>query len=458
MNEFAIFFKKKGVKKYMATQFSINDGRKWKAPFYTMWAGQKLSLLGSQLVSFGLIWYLTEEFQSAVVLSMASLAGLVPQVLFAPFIGPFIDRWNRKRTMIMADLAVAFFTLVLSFMFMFDIVQIWHIYLLMFLRSTFGGIHYLASSASTPLMVPKERLTNINGLDQSFSGAMNLVSGPLGAMLLALINVQGLLWIDVCTALVAVGILAGIKVPNPDRKALAADQAPMKEYWKDLKIGLRYTWSWKGLMLLMMGALVLNFLINPAFTLLPLLTTEHYHKGAIELGLSQSLFGAGVLVMGIAMGAWGGFKKKMLNVTVGIFTMGLGLIMIGVSPEGMIGYSYVAAAIMGLGMVMTNAPINGSMQENVHPEMQGRVNSLVSSLATMGMPVGLMIAGPVSEVIGITTWFVISGVIFVLLSPLYFFNKDVNTLHLGHPKNADLLAEFGIGQNEPVADDVTMVD
>ena len=434
----------------MATQFSIKEGRKWKAPFYSMWAGQKLSLLGSQLVSFGLVWYLTEEFQSAVVLSMASLAGLVPQVLFAPFIGPFIDRWNRKRTMIIADLAVAFFTLALSFMFMFEIVQIWHIYLLMFLRSTFGGVHYLASSATTPLMVPKERLTNINGLDQSFSGAMNLVSGPLGALLLALINVQGMLWIDVFTALVAVGILAGIDVPNPDRKEAAVSEDPMKDYWKDLKMGIRYTLSWKGLMLLMMGALVLNFLVNPAFTLLPLLTTEHFHKGAIELGVSESLFGVGVLVMGIAMGAWGGFKKKMLNVTVGIFTMGVGLLLIGFSPEGMIGYSYVAAAVIGLGMVMTNAPINGSMQENVHPEMQGRVNSLVSSLATMGMPIGLIIAGPVSEAIGITTWFMISGIIFVILSPIYVFNKDVNTLHTGHPKNEALLAEFGIELNSSV--------
>jgi DHA3 family macrolide efflux protein-like MFS transporter len=307
-------------------------------------------------------------------------------------------------------------------------------------------------------MVPKERLTNINGLDQSFSGAMNLVSGPLGALLLALINVQGLLWIDVFTALVAVGILAGIKVPNPDRKAVGVSQDPMKEYWKDLKMGIRYTLSWKGLMLLMFGALVLNFLVNPAFTLLPLLTTEHFHKGAIELGVSESLFGAGVLVMGIAMGAWGGFKKKMLNVTVGIFTMGVGLLLIGFSPEGMIGFSYVAAAVIGMGMVMTNAPINGSMQENVHPEMQGRVNSLVSSLATMGMPIGLIIAGPVSEAIGITTWFMISGIIFVILSPIYVFNKDVNTLHTGHPKNAALMAEFGIELNAPIIETPVVAD
>ena len=439
----------------MATQFSIQDGRKWKAPFYSMWAGQKLSILGSLLVSFGLVWYLTEQYQSATVLATASMAGLLPRVLFAPFLGPFIDRWNRKKTMIVADVAVALFTLTLSLLFYFGVVEIWHIYLVMFLRSTFGGIHNLASSSSTALMVPKERLTNISGLDQSFSGGMNIASGPLGAMLLGLIDVQGLLWMDVFTAIVAVSILVFVEVPNPDQSKNNADEdSPIQGYFADLKLGFRYMLSWKGLVILTSGSVILNFLINPGFSLLPLMITERFHKGALELGLLEAIFGLGVLVSGLVMGAWGGFKKKMLTVSLGIFLMGVGLILFGFAPEGMISMAYMGAGLMGLSIVLANAPINGSMQENVHPEMQGRVNALTSSLCSLGTPIGLIIAGPVSDKIGISTWFLISGIIFIAMAPIYIFNKEVNKLDEGHPLSGRLEEEFGLGgKANPVAAD-----
>lgn len=429
----------------MATQFSIKDGRKWKLPFYSMWGGQKLSLLGSMLVSFGLIWFLTEKYQSATVLSMASMAGLLPRVLLSPFIGPFIDRWDRKKTMIVADATVALVTLVLSFLFFFDVVEIWHIYLALFLRSAFGAFHHLASYSTTPLMVPKEKLTNISGLDQSFSGGMNIASGPLGAILLGLVKVQGLLLIDVFTALIAIGILVFVKVPSPDHSVTEDDSvSPMNVYMNELKLGFKYIFSWKGLIVLTAGSVILNFLITPGVALLALMTTEHFHKGALELGLLEAAFGMGVLLSGLLLSVWGGFKEKMKTVALGVFMMGIGLLLFGISPEGQILYGYVAVALIGISLVMVNAPVNGSLQENIHPEMQGRVASLTSSLCSLGTPIGLMIAGPVSDAVGIETWFLISGIIFIAMAPIYLFNKSLKSLVNGHPLNGDMEKEFGL--------------
>ena len=439
----------------MAKQFSINDGRKWKTNFYSMWGGQKLSLLGSTLVSFGIIWYLTEKFQSATILSLATLAGLVPQVILGPFVGPLIDRLDRKKLMIFADGMTALFTFGLSLLFMFDAVEVWHIFVVLFFRSIFGGLHMLSSHSSTTLMVPQEKLVNVSGLDQSFSGAMNIVGGPLGAILLGVIGVRGLLWIDVITAVIAIGILLFVNVPNPDRSAMKdASKNGKNSYFDDLKIGFRYLFSWKGLVILKVGSLTINFLLTPAFAMLAYLTTDHFKKGALELGLMESFFGIGILVMGLIMSAWGGFKSKMRTTTFGLFIMAIGMLLTGFSPEGKIIYGYVTSVLIGIALVFTDAPLTGLMKEIVHPEMQGRLTSIMASMGSLATPVGLMIAGPFSDRFGITWWFLIAGVVYLGLVPVFLMNKPLNSLEEGHPLGDQVEAEFGLTpQTETVSAD-----
>ena len=118
-------------------------------PFFVIWTGQAFSLLGSQLVQFALIWWLTESTGSATVLATASLVGLLPQVVFGPLVGTLVDRWNRRVTMIVADSVIALAIVGLAALFWIDAAQIWHIYLLMFIRATAGGFHWSAMSASS---------------------------------------------------------------------------------------------------------------------------------------------------------------------------------------------------------------------------------------------------------------------------------------------------------------------
>ena len=173
-------------------------------PFYTLWVGQAFSLLGSQLVQFALIWWLTQQTGSATVLALASMVGLVPQVALGPFVGPLVDRWNRKRTMILADAVVALATLALAILFWLGIVEIWHVYVILFIRALGGTFHNPAMTASTSLIVPPEHLTRIQGINQMLNGGLNIISAPLGALLLQLLPIQGVLLIDLVTAFLAI--------------------------------------------------------------------------------------------------------------------------------------------------------------------------------------------------------------------------------------------------------------
>ena len=128
---------------------------KWYLPFFTIWTGQSFSLLGSQLVQFALIWWLTKTTGSATVLAVASLIGLLPQVFLGPLAGALVDRWNRRVIMIAADSLIALSTLVLAVLFYKGSVLVWQVYLLMFLRSAAGAFHWPAMTASTSLMVPR---------------------------------------------------------------------------------------------------------------------------------------------------------------------------------------------------------------------------------------------------------------------------------------------------------------
>src|SRR5690242_16378351 len=162
-----------------------NIDHNWARRFFTLWTGQALSLLGSQLVQFAIIWYLTQITKSATMLAIASMMGLLPQVLLSPFVGTWVDRGNRRFIMIVADSLVAVATLVLAILFALNVVQVWQIFLILLVRAVAGGFHQSAFGASVVLLVPREHLARVQGFNQALNGGLNILSAPLGAFLLA---------------------------------------------------------------------------------------------------------------------------------------------------------------------------------------------------------------------------------------------------------------------------------
>jgi DHA3 family macrolide efflux protein-like MFS transporter len=418
---------------FMATQFSAKDGKKWKTSFFTIWGGQALSLLGSQLVQFALIWYLTVETGSATVLATASLVGLLPHVILGPFVGTLVDRWDRRKIMLIADTIITLATIFLAVLFAMERAEIGHIYLVMFIRSLAGGFHGNAMGASTSLMVPVEHLTRIQGINQMLNGGLNVVAAPLGALLLEILPLQGILAIDVITALFAILPLIFIQIPQPEKiERQALKGTGQTSVWQDFKEGLRYMLGWPGLLYIGFIAIAVNFLLTPASSLLPLLVKDYFGGGALELGWVESSAGIGVVIGGLVLGVWGGFKRRKIMTTfLGLIGMGVGILGMANAPASSILWMVGAALLVGIMQPIANGPIMGVMQSTVAPDMQARVFSLLSSLAGGMSPLGLIIAGPISDEIGIQTWFFLGGSLCILMGFISFFVPAVMNIEAG---------------------------
>ena len=395
----------------------------WAARFFTVWTGQAFSLFGSALVQFALIWWLTQKSGSATVLAIATLAGMLPMILLGPFAGALVDRWNRRLIMILADALIAAATLVLVYLFATNRVQVWHVYAILGMRALGTAFHFPAMSASTPLMVPEDQLTRVNGLNQTLLGINGLIAPPVGALLIGVLPTQGILLIDVATAGLAILPLLFIPIPQPARAV--ADGASKPNLLQDIREGFRYIRGWPGLVGIIFMALFLNFLLVPTAALSPILVTKHFGKGALELGLMNSAVGVGMLVGGVLLSVWGGFKKKIVTSIIGIISLGLAVLLVGSAPAQLFSLAVLGNFLVGAAIPITNGPIGALFQSLVRNDMQGRVMSLVNSAATAISPLGLLVAGPLSDALGTRVWFWAGGLICALIGIAGFFVPTV---------------------------------
>ncbi|MEE8322753.1 MAG: MFS transporter, partial [Candidatus Bathyarchaeia archaeon] len=227
---------------------NVNQKSESMTKFFIIFGGQAFSLFGSRLVQFALVWWLTKTSSSASVLAFASIMAILPQVIFGPFAGTLIDRWNRRIVLMVSDGVIALAIVVLALLYAQGTVQIWHIYTVMFIRSVGGAFQWPAMQASTTLMVSKKYLSRVSGLNQTIQGLANIIAPPLGALLIELLPIQSILAIDVSTAILAIGPLFFIQIP----RLLRSDTIDNKSsVLTDLREGLRYLRDWKGVLMIM---------------------------------------------------------------------------------------------------------------------------------------------------------------------------------------------------------------
>ena len=384
--------------------------------FGIIFVGQAFSLLGSRLVQFCLVWYLTLASGSATTLAVASMMTMLPQIVISPFAGAYVDRWNRKRVMIIADSIVAFGVVALIFLFHFGVIRIWQIYLLMLLRAIGGAFQWPAMQASIPLIVPEKQLTRVSGLNQSLQGMASIVAPPLGALLIEFLPIQHVLVIDVVTAAMAVFPLFFITIPQPLRETKQAQNIIV-----DLREAVNFALLWKGGLIVIIGAMLGNLLSTPAFSLIPLLVKDYFNRGAIDLAVIQSAWGLGMVVGGGALGVWGGFKRKVVTAMSATILMGAAFLAVGVLPSGMFIYAVAAVFVAGIMNPIINGSLFAAVQATVPLEMQGRYFTLLLSGSAAMTPIGLAIAGPFADFLGIRIWFQLGGLIFIMLGIVSFF-------------------------------------
>jgi len=422
------------------TNLTTNSER-WKGRFFVVWTGQAFSLVGSALVRFALIWWLTEETGSATTLATASLVSLLPFIILGPFAGTLVDRWDRRRVMIISDAVIALLTALMAYLYWLGIAQVWHVYVVLFLRSLGGSFQEPAMRASTSLMAPQGQLTRVNGLNETLQGIVNIVSPPLGALLLELLSVQGTLAIDVITAVIAIAPLLVVTIPQPEPPATARSMALSRpadliDTWRsvlrDTVEGLRYLRNRRGLFFLLVVLALIRFFTGPPMALLPLLVTEHFGGGALELGWINSANGFGFVVGGIMLSTWGGFRRRTMTALAGLVGIGLGNLLFGLVPATAFTVALAVMLVRTSMVPIIRGAIISIYQSAAAPEMQGRIFTLLMSATSIMVPLGLAIGGPLADAFGVRLLFLVGGAGCLVLALIWVLTPTVLYLE-DHP-------------------------
>lgn len=407
------------------------ESKPWTRKFFTVWAGQAFSIFGSQLVQFALVWWLTLRTGSATVLAVATMMALIPQVAISPFAGALVDRWNRRRVMIGADGGIALATASLAALFALGHIEVWHIYALLFVRATGAAFHWPAMQASTTLMVPKEHLARIGGLNQALFGMAAIIAPPLGAVALAIMPIEGILLIDIGTAMVAIAAVVAVPIPQPVKINGNSSAKGAKGVLEDMKLGFSFIRTWPGALGLLTMAMMINFFFSPAEALMPILVTKTFDQDVVGFATMQSAIGVGLVLGGLTLGAWGGLKSRMTTALVFLAAAGASTVAVGLIPPGLFLLAVAFIFVTGFTVAITNGELGAIMQVAIPPDMQGRVLSIVGAGSLAMSPIGLAFAGPAADIMGVQAWYMIAGLATFALGVYAFFVPSIMSLESG---------------------------
>lgn len=307
----------------------INKTSKWKQDFFTIWAGQAISLITSAILQMAIIFYLTEKTGSAMVLSIASLVGFLPYAVFGPVIGVLVDRYDRKRIMIGADLIIAAAGAVLAIIALDIELQVWMVMIVLFIRSIGTAFHSPALSAVTPLLVPEEQLTKCAGYSQSLQSISYILSPAAAAFLYSVWELNVIIAIDVLGAVIACIMVAFVRIP----KLSIEKQSLKRNFMKELKEGLVVLKENKGLFVLLLIGTLYMFVYMPINAFYPLISMEYFAGTPVHVSITEIAYASGMLAGGLLLGLLGSFKKRILLITASIFIMGASLAVSGLLPQ-----------------------------------------------------------------------------------------------------------------------------
>jgi DHA3 family macrolide efflux protein-like MFS transporter len=382
----------------------IDPENGWQLRFWSIWIGQAFSLVGSALTQFVLIWWITLETGSTSALAIAGIAALLPQALLGPLGGVVADRYNRRMIMIVADAISALCMLLLVWLFASGAIQLWHIYMMMFIRSSMQAFQAPAAAASAAMLVPRSWLGRVAGLNQMLQGVMTIAAAPLGALLLAFLSFEGALLVDVVTALLGIVPLFFFAIPQ-----LARDATAPTGMWQDFAGGARVVLGNPGLRMLYGLVMLVVITIMPTFTLTPLLVRDHFNGGVNEVAIMEGLAGLGTIAGGLLIAAVPIFRRKIVTILIS-FAISCGTVALtALMPGDMLWFAAAWWMLSGVTFSTGNAPLMALLQSQVPNQLQGRVLSLLSTAMGLAAPLGLALAAPLGELVGVRGIFIVGG-------------------------------------------------
>ena len=410
--------------------FEFENEKKKFHGFLWIFLTQKISLLGSQIVSFAVIWYLTVESGSTLILALSSIANIVPMIIIAPFAGVLADKLNKNAILLIADFAQAVATVGLILLFSFGIAELWHIIALLFVRGVCQAFQMPAGVSINALMVPEEKISSINAIDQIFSSLLMISTPAIGAYAITVFNIGQIYWLDVFTFIPPAIVLLLIRIPAVVKNGGNGEKSSFK---KDFGEGLDYIKS-SGILsaLALFGAA--NFIVVPIFSLFSILILDYHGGNATQYGLVEIMFHVGLLV-GSAVLIISKKKATMKSVVFFAILLSVSLLGIGLVPAGVWWAFYVICLSLGFILAFIDTQLISIMQITIPKELQGRVFSTMMTIIKSLNPIGLIIWGIVGEFIPVFWIFILSPIISLVV--YFFMLRGTNVMHYGEVLTED---------------------
>ncbi|EKF55831.1 major facilitator superfamily protein [Galbibacter marinus] len=405
----------------------------WKRNFGIIWAGQFMSLISSSLVNFAIIIWLSLETGSAEVLAYAAIAALLPQSIIGLFSGVFVDRWDRRKTMIFSDGFIACCTLIIALLFHYGNASLWLIYTLLAFRSAGSAFHMPAMQAAVPMLAPKSELLRVAGINQIIQSVSNIAGPALGALAIGFMDIAYVMYIDIIGAVFAIASLLLVKIPHPKQEKQTSTGS--RQLFADMQLGLKAITSNKGISLLFLFSVLATICIMPIAVLFPLMTLEHYNGEAFHMSIVEASWGVGMLIGG---GVLGVLKLKTNKVTLINYTyllMGLAFAISGLLPAWAFWIFVLLTTLSGIAGSLYNACFTTIIQQNIDPLLLGRVFAMFFSISLLPSLIGLLGTGFLADTIGINVTFIILGTTIILIGVCSFLSKEM--LPLGNQSELD---------------------
>lgn len=406
----------------------IVDDKKihWKRNIILFLSSQTLSLFGSALVQYAIMWYITLTTQSGLMMTLYIICGFIPTFLLSPFAGVWADRYNRKSLIMIADAMIAVVTLILAITFMLGYQAVWLLFVISAVRALGAGIQTPAVGAILPQIVPQEKLTKVNGINGSLQALTMFVAPIVSAALLTMATIEVIFFIDVVTAAIAIFTLfVFLKIPLHKK----ASDTQSTGYLDDFKEGLAYIKQHAFLKSFFIFFAFFFVLMAPAAFLTPLQVTRSFGDDVWRLTAIEIAFSVGMMAGGGIIASWGGFKNKVYTMAIASLIMAVSTFALGIVP---VFWIYLAImAVFGVAMPIFNTPTTVMLQEKVDENYLGRIFGVFGMISTSMMPIGMLIFGPLADVVKIE-WLLVGTGLFMLVLTV-FFARNKRLVEAGMP-------------------------
>lgn len=389
----------------------------WKKNIILFLASQTISLFGSSLVQYAIMWHITLKTQSGVMMTIAIICGFLPMFFLSPFAGVWADRYNRKILIIISDSMIAITTFILAILFLMGYEMLWLLFMMSAVRAIGTAVQMPAVGAFLPQIVPGDKLTKVNATNGSIQSLVMLVSPMLSGALLTIATIEIIFFIDVITAAIAVTVLSLFLHVPAHAKAQGKQTI---SYFADMRLGYIYIKSHDYVKKFFLFCAVFFFLAAPVAFLTPLQVTRTFGNDVWRLTAIEIAFSLGMMGGGILMASWGGFKNKIHSMTLSSLIIGFFTVALGVVPFFWIYLIFMG--VVGISMPIFNTPSMVLLQEKVEADYLGRVFGVMGMISSTMMPLGMLVFGPLADIIKIE-WLLIGTGILIFIEGFFLLGN-----------------------------------